>query len=168
MTNNDILRSIRYILNSSETKIIEIIGLTGFKVSKEDLSSFLKLEDEPGYKNCGDKVLAHFLDGLIIFKRGLEIKLVQNLDMQVPNTQNTPGVSDVPSGPSVVMTNNLILKKLRVAFELKDTDIIRLIEKSGLKISKSELSAFFRNQDHRNYRDCGNQFLRNLLRGMAL
>src|SRR5690348_11704856 len=70
MTNNDVLRSIRYILNINETKLIEIISLSDFKVSKDDLSSFLKQEDDPGYKNCGDKVLAHFLNGLIIYKRG--------------------------------------------------------------------------------------------------
>jgi uncharacterized protein YehS (DUF1456 family) len=149
MTNNDILRSIRYILNVNETKIIEIINLTGFKVSKEDLMSFLKQEDEAGYKNCGDKVLAHFLDGLVIQKRGVkEDRATQPLELP--------------------LTNNIILKKIRVAFELRDHDIIQLIEKSGLKISKTELSAFFRNKEHRNYRDCGNQFLRNLLKGMSI
>jgi uncharacterized protein YehS (DUF1456 family) len=149
MTNNDILRSIRYILNVNETKILEIIALADFKVSKDDLTAFLKQEDEAGYKNCGDKVLANFLNGLVIYKRG--------------KNESTP-----PQPIELSLTNNIILKKLRVAFALKDSDIISLIEKSGLKVSKTELSAFFRKQDHRNYRDCGNQFLRNLLRGMAL
>ncbi len=148
MTNNDVLRSIRYILNINETMLIEIISLADFKVSKDDIIAFLKQEDEEGYKTCGNKVLAHFLDGLIIFKRG-------------------KNESQAPQPIELSMTNNIILKKLRVAFELKDSDIINLIEKSGLKVSKTELSAFFRKEDHRNYRDCGNQFLRNLLRGMA-
>lgn len=148
MTNNDILRSIRYILNVSEPKLIEIIALDDFKVSKDDLIAFLKAEEAEGYQNCGDKVLAHLLNGLVIFKRGKdESKPRQPIELP--------------------MTNNTVLKKLRVAFELKDTDIISLIEKSGLKISKTELSAFFRKQNHRNYRDCGNQFLRTLLRGLA-
>ncbi len=148
MTNNDILRGVRYILNVSETKLIEIIALTGFKVSTEDLSAFLKQEHEEGYKNCGDKVLSQFLDGLVIYKRGKKV--------------NAP---DQPF--EISLTNNMILKKLRVAFELKDDDIVQLIGKAGLKVSKSELGAFFRKPDHRNYRDCGNQFLRNLLKGMA-
>ncbi|MEO5971362.1 MAG: DUF1456 family protein [Bdellovibrionia bacterium] len=148
MTNNDVLRSIRYILNVNETKLIEIIALADFQVGKDDMSSFLKQEEEEGYKNCGDKVLAHFLNGLIIYKRGKD-------------------ENRLPLPIEISMTNNIILKKVRVAFELKDTDIISLIEKSGLKVSKTELSAFFRNQDHRNYRECGNQFLRNLLRAMA-
>jgi uncharacterized protein YehS (DUF1456 family) len=148
MTNNDVLRSVRYILNVNETKLIEIISLTDFQVNPDDMASFLKQEEEEGYKNCGDKVLAHFLNGLIIYRRGKD-------------------ENKLPQPTETSMTNNIILKKLRVAFELKDTDIINLIEKSGLKISKTELSAFFRNQDHRNYRECGNQFLRNLLRAMA-
>ena len=149
MTNNDVLRSVRYLMNISELKVLEIIGLTGFNVGMDDLTSFLKQEDEEGYKNCGDKVLAHFLDGLVIYKRG-------------------PNKNGVPQPVELSMTNNIILKKLRVAFELKDTDIIGLIEKAGLRVSKTELSAFFRKPDHRNYRDCGNQFLRNLLKGMSL
>lgn len=148
MTNNDILRSLRYILNVNESKLIEILKLTDFKVSPEDMQSFLKQEEDPGYKNCGDKVLAYFLDGMIIHKRGVKDNIL-------------------PQAPVLPLTNNEILKKIRIAFELKDTDIIKLIEKSGLKISKTELSAFFRNPEHRNYRDCGNQFLRNLLKGMA-
>ncbi len=148
MTNNDILRSVRYILNVNESKLIEIISLTGFQVSKDDLDSFLKNEEEEGYRNCSDKVLSRFLDGLVIFKRG--------------KNENAPAQAF-----EISLTNNTILKKLRVAFELKDSDIIQLIEKAGLKVSKSELGAFFRKPDHRNYRDCGNQFLRNLLKGMA-
>jgi len=60
-----------------------------------------------------------------------------------------------------------VLKKLRVAFELKDSDISALILKSGLRVSTTELSAFFRRPDHRNYRECGDQFLRNLLKAMT-
>jgi uncharacterized protein YehS (DUF1456 family) len=147
MTNNDVLRSIRYILNVSEIKLIEIIALANFKVSTDDLDAFLKQEEEDGYKNCGNKVLAHFLNGLIIYKRGAQ--------------------EDKPPQLIETITNNVILKKIRVAFQLKDSDLIRFIEKSGLRITKTELSAFFRSPDHRNYRDCGNQFLRNLLKGMA-
>jgi uncharacterized protein YehS (DUF1456 family) len=72
-----------------------------------------------------------------------------------------------PQPVEVPVTNNTILKRLRVAFELKDNDIIKLIEKSGLRVSKGELGAFFRRPDHRNYRACGDQFLRNLLKGLS-
>ena len=77
------------------------------------------------------------------------------------------GDSRPPQRIEVPVTNNVVLKKVRVAFELKDDDIVALIEKSGLKVSKGELSAFCRRPDHRNYRDCGDQFLRNLLKGLG-
>ena len=148
MNTTYVLRSARYILNIGETKLIEIIQLGGFEVSKSDIHAYLKTEDEAGYKECTHQVMAHFLNGLIYYKRGKD-------------ESKPPLLIELP------MTNSLVLKKLRVAFELKDTDIIALIEKSGLKVSKTELSAFFRKQGHRNYRECGDQFLRYLLKGLA-
>ena len=113
-----------------------------------DLAAFLKKEDEEGYRECGHDVMARFLNGLVIYKRGKE--------------ESRP-----PPPVEVPVTNNAILKRLRVAFELKDSDIVSLIEKSGLRVSKGELGAFFRRPDHRNYRDCGDQFLRNLIKGLS-
>ena len=148
MTNNDVLRSIRYLLNVSDSKLVEITRLAGFEVSTPDVVSFLKKEEEEGYVACSDQVMAHFLNGLVTFKRGKDdSRPLQAVEIPV--------------------TNNTVLKKLRVAFELKDSDMIQLIEKSGLKVSKTELSAFFRSPDHRNFRECGDQFLRNFLKGLT-
>jgi uncharacterized protein YehS (DUF1456 family) len=92
--------------------------------------------------------MGQFLDGLIFYRRGKdESKPLQPIELPI--------------------TNNVVLKKLRVAFELKDTDIIALIKKSGLDVTKAELGSFFRRPDHRNYRECGDQFLRNLLKGLT-
>ena len=66
------------------------------------------------------------------------------------------------------MTNNEILKKLRIALELKDTDIIEVLKLADFEITKSELSALFRNPDHRNYKECGDQILRNFLNGLII
>ncbi len=148
MTHNDTLRGVRYLLNVSDAKLTDIIRLAGGEVSKDEIVAFLKKEDEDGYRPCGDKVMAHFLNGLVIYKRGKD-------DSRPPQPIEIP------------VTNNVVLKKLRVAFELKDSDIIALIEKSGLRVSKAELGAFCRRPDHRNYRDCGDQFLRNLLKGLG-
>jgi len=148
VTNNDVLRSLRYLLNVSDGALADIVRLAGAEVSKADMASFLKTEEEPGYQACSDEVMAHFLNGLVIHKRGKD-------------PSRPPQPLDVP------ITNNAVLKKLRVAFELKDSDIASLIEKSGLRVSKAELGAFFRRPDHRNYRDCGDQFLRNLLKAMT-
>jgi uncharacterized protein YehS (DUF1456 family) len=66
------------------------------------------------------------------------------------------------------MVNNDILKKLRVALQLRDDDIIEILKLSNFEISKSELSAFFRKEDHPNYRICGDQVMRNFLNGLIV
>jgi uncharacterized protein YehS (DUF1456 family) len=65
-----------------------------------------------------------------------------------------------------MLTNNDILKKLRVALELKDEDIIHILKLNNFEITKSELSALFRKEDHPNYKPCGDQLLRNFLNGL--
>jgi uncharacterized protein YehS (DUF1456 family) len=148
MTNNDVLRSLRYLLSISDAGLIDIIRLSGHEVGRAEVAAFLKKEDEDGYKLCSDVVMAHFLNGLVIYKRGKD-------------ESRPPQLVEVP------VTNNSVVKKLRVAFELKDDDIIALLEKTSFRVSKTELGAFFRRPDHRNYRDCGDQFLRYFLKGLA-
>lgn len=149
MTNNDVLRSLRFILNVHDADLIDIIGLAGGGVSPAEMDAYLKTEAEPGYVECPHAVMAQFLNGVVIHRRGRD------------ETRPTPPL-EVP------VTNNVVLKKVRIAFELRDTDLIRLIEKPGvLKVSKSELGAFFRAPTHRNYRECGDQYLRNLFKGLA-
>jgi uncharacterized protein YehS (DUF1456 family) len=148
MTHNDVLRSLRYIMNVSDAKLGEIARLGGAEVSDAEMSALLKDEDDAGYAACGHELMARFLNGLVIYKRGKD--------------ESRP-----PAPVMVQVTNNEILKRLRVAFELKEDDIIALIEKSGLRVSKGEIGAFFRRPDHRNYRECGDQFLRNLMKGMS-
>lgn len=65
------------------------------------------------------------------------------------------------------MTNNDVLKKLRVALALRDDDIVEILQEADFKISKTELSAFFRKEDHPNYKSCGDQILRNFLNGLV-
>ncbi|MGN2245632.1 DUF1456 family protein [Frateuria sp. GZRR35] len=151
MINNDILRSIRYMLDLSDNKVVDIIGLPdpSFAVEKDDVRAFLLKEDEPGSRPCNDKVLAHFLDGLILYLRGR--------DESVP-----------PRPVEKRVSNNVVLKKLRVAFELKDVDMHEVFAEAGLPVSKPELSALFRQPGHKNYRSCGDQLLRNFLKGLTL
>lgn len=66
------------------------------------------------------------------------------------------------------MTNNDILKKLRVALKLQDDDIINILKLVDFNISKNELSALFRKEDHPNYKECGDQLLRNFLNGLII
>lgn len=151
MINNDVLRSIRYMLDLSDSKVVEIAKLADadFPIDKADVQSFLKKDDDEGYVECGDIVLAHFLDGLVFHYRGRN----QNLPVRPVEKR---------------ITNNVVLKKLRVAFELKDMDMHQAFEDAGFPVSKPELSALFRQANHKNFRLCGDQMLRNFLKGLTL
>lgn len=151
MIHNDVLRSIRYMLDLSEPRVIEIIRLgdPAFVLEKDEVRALLLKEDEPGHEPCSDGVLARFLDGLIVHRRGR--------------------FDDRPARPiEARITNNLVLKKLRIAFELTDVGMLEVFASAGFRVSKPELSAFFRQPGHRNYRLCGDQILRNFLKGLTL
>jgi uncharacterized protein YehS (DUF1456 family) len=149
--NNDVLRSIRYMLDLSDIRVVEIIKLAdaAFPIAKEDVQAFLKKDDDEAYVECSDRVLAHFLDGLVIYCRGK--------DESLP-----------PRPVEKRVTNNVVLKKLRVAFELKDVDMHQAFADAGFPVSKPELTALFRQPDHKNFRLCGDQMLRNFLKGLTL
>jgi uncharacterized protein YehS (DUF1456 family) len=149
MTNNDYLRSIRFLLDVSDAKIVEIIKLSGPNVPLDDVKSYLLNEEDPGYLKCDDEVMAHFLDGLVYFKRGKD--------------DSRPVVPfEFP------ITNNVVLKKLRVAFALKEEDMHEILTLAGFKVARGELSALLRKKGHINYRECGDQLLRNFLKGLTI
>ncbi len=66
------------------------------------------------------------------------------------------------------ITNNLVLKKLRVAFQLKDVDMHEIFAQAGFPLGKPEMTALFRQPGHKHYRPCGDQILRNFLKGLTL
>ena len=66
------------------------------------------------------------------------------------------------------LTNNDILKKLRIALELRNEDIVEICKLADFKITISELTALFRNESHPNYKPCGDQLLRNFLNGLII
>jgi uncharacterized protein YehS (DUF1456 family) len=148
MTNNDIIRQIRYAFDYSDTKMIELFALADLDVTRSQISDWLRKEDHPAYQELTDKQLASFLNGLIIDKRGLK----DGVTMEAENRLN----------------NNIKLRKLKIALNMRDEDIIKTISLAGLRISKPELSAFFRNPKHRQYRQCKDQFLRNFLHGVQI
>lgn len=152
MINNDVLRSIRYSLDLSDAKVVEIIKLAERDIELAEVRNFLKKEDEAGFVDCGADVMVAFLDGLIILRRG----------------KQEPKPDQPPKKQERRLTNNAILKKLRVAFELKEEDMHQLLERAGFTVSKPELSALFRSKGHSNYRTCGDQFLRNFLKGLSM
>lgn len=148
MENNDIIRRIRYSFDFNDTKMIEIFALGDSKVIRAQVSSWLKKDIDPGYVALSDFQLAIFLNGLIIHKRGKK-----------------EGPKPIPENK---LNNNIIFRKLRIALNLKDNDILELLKLANLEISKHELSAFFRKPGQSQFRECKDQILRNFLRGMQM
>jgi uncharacterized protein YehS (DUF1456 family) len=148
MNNNDILRRLRYTFEFGDSKVISVFALGNLKVTREQISDWLKKDDDPDYKECKDKQMASFLNGLIIEKRGKK-------DGKTPE-------------PEERLSNNIIFTKLKIALNLKAEDVLEIMELAGFKISKHELSAFFRKPGNRHYRTCQDQILRNFLKGMQI
>ena len=146
MTNNDILRRIRFLYNYTDAQMTSIYNLTDFKTEEIQIINWLKREDEASYQEMEDVNLATFLDGLIIEKRGKR-------EGKMPE-------------PEQILNNNIILKKIKIALNLTSDDILELLHSTDKKISKHELSAFFRNPDHNSYKPCLDQYVRNLLNAL--
>jgi uncharacterized protein YehS (DUF1456 family) len=146
MTNNDILRRIRYAFDLGDAAMISIFALAKREVTRAEICDWLKRDDDPSLKACSDAELAAFLDGFIIEKRG-----------------RTDGPDRVPEER---LTNNVILTKLKIALALQSDGMVQILELADYRISKHELTALSRKPGHKNYRACQDQLLRNFLQGL--
>ena len=148
MDNNDILRRLRYTLRFDDRQMIAAFAEVDRHVTRDQVSAWLKRDEDPALEPMDDVELATFLNGLIIQRRGKR------------------------EGPQAVaeqrLNNNIVLRKLKIAFNFKDADILRLMIRAGFPIGKPELSALFRKYGHKNYRECKDQILRNFLKGLQL
>jgi uncharacterized protein YehS (DUF1456 family) len=125
-----------------------IFGLAGFQAGGEQVAGWLKTSDDSAYQDLTDKELAIFLNGFINYKRGKK---------EGPQPE-----------PEQRLNNNIILRKLKIALNLQAEEIIEIMNLTGIPMSSHELSAFFRKPDHRQYRECKDQILRNFLKGIQL
>jgi uncharacterized protein YehS (DUF1456 family) len=148
MTNNDIFRQLRYIFNISDQKMVQLFEYGNVAVTQTQIADWLKKEDDPAAKMIKDSMLAAFLNGFIASRRGIK-----------------EGEKPVPEA---VLTNNLVLRKLKIALSFQDTDMLEILALAGFTLSKHELSAFFRNPKQPQYRTCNQQVLRNFLHGLQL
>lgn len=148
MKNNDILRSVRYTFDLGDSTMIALFALGGMEVTRAQVSDWLKKEEDPAWQNCTDSQLASFLNGLIIHRRG-------------------PQDGPQPAGEKK-LTNNIIFKKLRIALDLHSDELMAIMALARFYISQHEISAFFRKPEHKNYRPCKDQVLRNFLKGMQI
>ncbi|OUR71600.1 hypothetical protein A9Q78_09380 [Methylophaga sp. 41_12_T18] len=148
MTNNDILRRLRYTFDYSDSKMIELFAIAEVTVNREQISNWLKRDEDPDYTNCSDVQLASFLNGLITDKRGKK-------DGPQPK-------------PEKSLNNNIVFRKLKIALNMQAEDVLAIMALADLTISKHELSAFFRKPDHKHFRKCKDQILRNFIKGLQL
>lgn len=148
MNNNDILRRLRYNFDFSDSKMMAMFALAEKEITRAQVSDWMKKETDPEWKEMEDVELATFLNGLIIEKRG-----------------KREGPQPVPEER---LNNNIIFRKLKIALNLRDEDILEMYSLIGMRISKHEISALFRKPTQSQYRSCKDQFLRNFLYGMQL
>jgi uncharacterized protein YehS (DUF1456 family) len=152
MINNDVLRRVRYALNLNDAAMMDIFALSNYEITREDLLKLLKKDNEDDFVALNNKKLALFLDGLITYRRG----------------KKEESVTPVAKKKESELDNNGILKKLRIAFEFKEEDMLHTLKLADFELSKPELSAFFRHEAHKHHRKCGDQVLRNFLQGLIV
>lgn len=170
MNNNDILIRLRYALDIKDIDMVEIFKLGGINVTKEDVLAMLipseKDNDEltdtddtlgsEGSLKCTNIMLESFLNGFIIFKRGKRVLKPGESEKPVLSITNNKNV------------NNVMLKKLKIALALSGHDMIEILQSAGVTLSNSELSAVFRKEGQKNYKECGDRYARNFLKGLAI
>ena len=126
--------------------MIDIFKAEGFDVTVAQIVGWTKRDDDPERVDLRDSMLAAFLNGFIEEKRG-------------PKDGPKPV-------PEIELNNNDVLRKFKIALNLRDTDLLSIFKLSHTQISKHELSSFFRKKDHRNRAHMKDQFLRNFFHGM--
>lgn len=147
MTNNDVFRRLKYTFNYTPEMLISFFNNVDVAVEKEMISKYLEKDiKEQENTSLDDEQFANFLNGMIIHYRGKKEGVVPVAEKK--------------------LNNNIVFRKLRIALNLKDTDILNLLKLVGFNFGKSELSAFFRKPGHHHYKVCQDQVLRNFLNGL--
>ncbi len=146
MDNNNILRRLRYTFDLDDSDVMALFSTPDEQVTREQISNWLKHDDDPDFEPLADVPMARFLDAFIVLRRGPR---------------------DGPARPPETrLNNNLVLRKLKIALNLHEVDMLRLMKLGGRAVSKPELSALFRREGHKHYRVCQDQFLRKFLVGV--
>ncbi len=147
------LRRLAFAFAMSYETVVQVYALTGYRMKVAVLVNMLKKEEDPDFFECSDTVLELFLDGLITYRRGAK-------DGAAPGMPTTPVKKER-------LTNNMILRKIKIALSLKDFDVVSILLAANFKVTKSEVNALFQRKEHRNFQECGNQLLRNFLVGLT-
>ncbi|MGP6139033.1 DUF1456 family protein [Jeotgalibaca sp. A127] len=152
MDNNDRLTRLRYALDIKDNDVVEIFRLGGATVTKEQVRAMTTRDKDGNYEEeLDNERFERFLNGMITSQRGVREGAPEpELELHSGNV------------------NNLLLKKVKIALSLTGDDMLEIMDDAEARISKSELGAVLRKEGHRNYKPCGNRYVRNFLKGLAL
>ncbi|MGC7871300.1 DUF1456 family protein [Desulfosporosinus sp. SYSU MS00001] len=170
MDNNDILVRIRYALNLRDTEMVEIFKFGGLELTEDMVKKMLIKSMNPYRHNdtaedqgdveskeerirCKNSMLESFLNGLITYKRGKQDEKPESSESTVLKNNENP--------------NNILLKKLKIALSLTSEEMIDIFAETGIIVTKGELGALLRREGHKNYKECGDKYARNFLKGLT-
>ena len=148
MHNNEILSRLVNALTLKDESLAEIFALGGEEMKGADALARTRDLDTEGAVACTSEELGRFLDGLILSKRG-------------------PRDTDAPPRAPVALTNNGILKKLRIALTLKEDDVLRILDAGGSPTTPLALSPLFRKPGNKHFRACSDAVLCSFLDGLS-
>lgn len=146
MTTNDILRRTRYAFDFKNHEMLDMFHSGGIELKLFDVKAMLYKDEDDLFREATHRELAGFLNGLIHLKRGKR---------EGPQPD-----------PEEVLTNNIVLRKFKIAMNWQDDDILETLMLGDMRFGKHELSALFRKPTHTHYRLCKDQLIRKLLIGM--
>jgi uncharacterized protein YehS (DUF1456 family) len=148
VTHNTILDTVRASLKLTDAKVLECFTLGGSTLSPEALADVTPKVQGEAETVMTDALLAAFLDGLIVSRRG-------------------PTPSSSSQDDAVVeLTNNTILKKLRIALNLQAEGMLKLFDAGGKTLTRGELTVLFRKPTHKHYKACGDELFLAFFEGM--
>ncbi|MGD6818732.1 DUF1456 family protein [Metabacillus sp. 84] len=150
MDNNDRLIRLRYALDLRNSEMEEIFKYGGVNVSREEVGMLLTKEDEENHLSCSPLLYESFLNGLIVFRRGKQ----EEQPVQPAISHGHP--------------NNVLLKKVKIALSLTTEEMLDVLELAGVTVTKGELGALLRKEGQKNYKECGDRYARNFLKGLAI
>ncbi|GMQ56610.1 DUF1456 family protein [Vallitalea sediminicola] len=170
MDNNDRLIRLRYALDIKNSEMIKIFKLGGIEVTREKVQKMLtksknsyndevdddEVEEKEENIKCNNNTLESFLNGFIIFKRGRQ---------EPKSGQSERAALTIKDSASV---NNVLIKKVKIALSLTSDDVLDIFNEAGVVVTKGELSAILRKEGHKNYKECGDKYARNFLKGLAI
>ncbi len=151
MKNSYVLSRIKFAFQLDNEKILEVFALVNNDISFKDLQLLLDQAEDDNKKDCGANILSDFLDGLITDRRGPS------------DSKNNSKKKKVQK-----ISNNTVLKKLRIALDMKEEAILAVFEMGEVELTALELGSFFRKHGNKHYRACDDRLLDLFFDGLEL